>query len=64
MAVHIITTKTNLFMDRLSILHALPSDSGICIECGETDEYMRLNGSKLATILPSEDARNPTLIDL
>jgi hypothetical protein len=64
MAVHVITTKTNLFMDLLGLLHAFPQDSGICIECGETEEYVGRSGTKLATILPTEDPHNPCLIDL
>lgn len=64
MAVHIINTKTNLLMDRQGLLHALPQDTGVCIECGETAEYLDQDSTKLATVLPSNDDRNPTLLDL
>jgi len=64
MAVHIINTKTNLLMDRQGLLHALPQNTGVCIECGETAEYLNQDSTKLATVLPSEDPHNPCLIDL
>jgi hypothetical protein len=64
MAVHVLTTKTELFMSPSRVLHAVPQDSGICMECGETGEYIRDTCTKMGTLLPSQNPQDPGVIVL